>query len=105
MALFGKPGPTGPQGPIGPTGPQGITGVPGPAGEVGPTGPRGEQGLQGDVGPMGPAGSAVIPVGFGCVTFTSDYPSTLLGYGVWELISSGEFEEGDPTAYIWRRNF
>lgn len=101
MALFGKPGPTGP------TGPQGIQGVPGEAGEIGPTGPMGPQGvpgLQGDVGPMGPPGSAVIPVGFGCVTFTADYPNVLLGYGIWELISSGEFEEGDPTAYIWRRN-
>lgn len=80
-----------------------LFGKPGPRGATGPTGPQGQQGLQGDEGPMGPAGAAVIPIGFGCVTFTPDYPNVALGYGQWELVSSGEFEEGDPTAYIFRR--
>jgi len=81
MALFGKPGPIGPPG---------------------PPGPPGEPGIQGDQGPAGDS-TLAYPVGLGLVTFTPQDPGGLLGFGNWELVSFGEFEEGDPTAYIWRR--
>jgi len=105
MALFGKPGPTGPTGPPGPiglAGPQGIPGVAGQPGAVGPIGPPGEQGIQGDIGPAGDV-SSLYPIG--CVYFstTQQDPANTLGFGAWDMFSFGEFEEGDPTAYIWRR--
>ena len=108
MALFGKPGPigpTGPTGPMGPAGPQGVQGVagqPGLSGPMGPTGPQGEQGLQGDIGPAGDA-SVLYPIGSVYFSTTQQDPANSLGFGVWDMFSFGEFEEGDPTVYLWNR--
>ena len=108
MALFGKPGPIGPTGPAGPAGPQGIQGVPGPAGAdgsvgpAGPPGPQGEQGLQGDIGPSGDA-SVLYPIGSVYFSTTQQDPANSLGFGVWDMFSFGEFEEGDPTVYLFQR--
>ena len=105
MALFGKPGPIGP---TGPAGPQGIQGVPGPAGAdgsvgpAGPPGPQGEQGLQGDIGPSGDA-SVLYPIGSVYFSTTQQDPANSLGFGVWDMFSFGEFEEGDPTVYLFQR--
>jgi len=105
MALFGKPGPTGP---AGPPGPQGIQGIPGPAGvdgaagPMGPAGPQGEQGIQGDQGPAGDA-SRLYPIGSVYFSTTQQDPADTLGFGVWEMFSFGEFEEGDPTVYLYQR--
>lgn len=111
MALFGKPGP---QGPPGPPGPQGIQGVSGPAGPAGPAGAAGVAGAQGPAGPPGPAGiqgdqgpagdiSVLYPVNTLYQSVVPTNPADLLGFGVWELMSSGEYEEGDPTVYLFIR--
>jgi len=108
MALFGKPGPVGPTGPAGPQGVQGIpgvagaNGVAGQPGAVGPAGPQGEQGIQGDQGPSGDA-SVLYPIGSVYFSTTQQDPANTLGFGVWNMFSFGEFEEGDPTVYLYQR--
>lgn len=104
MALFGKPGPegptgpTGPTGPVGPQGPEGERGFTGPKGDVGPQGPQGEQGLQGDAGV-----AWQFPLGSVFLSTINENPAIRLGFGTWEMFSFGEFEEGDPTVYLFRR--
>lgn len=105
MALFGKPGPIGPTGPAGPPGPQGEQGIPGPAGAdgaIGPTGPQGEQGIQGDQGPAGDA-SVLYPVGSLFESVIQQGPSESLGFGTWDLVHYGEYEEGGQTFYLYVR--
>ena len=108
MALFGKPGPIGPTGPQGPQGEQGIQGIPGPVGPMGPAGPAGAdgppgpQGIQGDQGPVGDI-SRLYPIGSVYFSTTQQDPANTLGFGTWEMFSYGEFEEGDPTVYLYRR--
>jgi hypothetical protein len=81
MAIFGRVGPTGP---------------------AGPAGERGEQGIQGDRGPAGDA-SVLYPIGSVYFSTTQQDPANTLGFGVWDMFSFGEFEEGDPTVYLYRR--
>ena len=107
MALFGKPGPTGPTGPMGPPGPQGPQGIPGEdgiggVGPTGPQGPQGEPGIQGDQGPAGDV-SRLYPIGSVYFSTTQQDPADTLGFGVWDMFSFGEFEEGDPTVYLYQR--
>ena len=83
-----------------------IFGVTGP---TGPTGPGGEQGIQGDLGPTGPTGppgtsEMLYPVGYLYQSVIEQNPAEVLGFGTWYLMSSGEYEEGDPTIYLYVRS-
>lgn len=54
---------------------------------------------------MGPAGdvSILYPPGVLYQSTAPTNPADILGFGTWELMSSGEYEEGDPTVYIFIR--
>jgi hypothetical protein len=71
-------------------------------GPAGPQGPQGEPGIQGDQGPIGDV-SVLYPIGSVYFSTTQQDPAGTLGFGTWEMFSFGEFEEGDPTVYLYRR--
>jgi hypothetical protein len=85
MAIFGV---------TGPTGPPGVAGADGVQGDIGPTG---------YTGPPGDA-SRLYPIGSLYQTTILGDPAMTLGFGDWWLMSFGEYEEGDPTIYLYVRS-